>query len=101
MFGHLSKFEMSVNSKKIQNLVNSNSGKNPKKKREVHITPLNSSPSLIYNLQLQNRLICNLQLLKPAKIQPSPPLDRFWPGLTHWLMNSKFGKKWKFRKIKF
>ena len=49
---------------------------------------LNSSPSLIYNPQLQNRLICNLQLLKPAKIQPSPPLDRFWP-IDWWTASSK------------
>ena len=40
---------------------------------EVHISTPNFFPSLNYNPQLQNRLKINPQLLKPARIQPSPP----------------------------
>ena len=54
------------------------------KKREVHITPLNSSPSLIYTPQLQYHLLYTPNSQNQAEFNPPLPVDRFNPVDRFW-----------------
>ena len=60
-------------------------------KREVHITPLNSSPSLIYNPQLQYHLVYTPNSQNQAEFNPPLPVDRFWH--VDWVNSNKKIKK--------